>query len=80
MKEIILYITKDGVYYFFCIFIASYLSQRGYKVKFIKENKEIKEFLKTKNHAIIPYGIEQQELFFNSKIYSLLDNKSSCYL
>jgi hypothetical protein len=79
MKEIILYITKDGIYYFFCIFIATYLSQRGYKVKFIKENKEIKECLKTKNHAIIPYGIEQQELFFNSKIYSILDNKSNCY-
>ena len=76
MKEIILYITNDGEYYFFCIFIAWYLSQRGYKVKFIKD---IKECLKIKNNAIIPYGIEQQELFFNSKIYSLLDNKTGCY-
>lgn len=79
MNEIIIYTTNDGMYYTFCIFIAWYLSERGYKVKFIKDNNEIKECLKIKNNAIIPYGIEQQELFFNSKIYSLLDNKSSCY-
>ncbi len=78
MKEIILYITEDGIYYFFCIFIAWYLSQRGFEVKFIKDYKLIKKCLKN-NNIIIPYGIEQQELFFKSKIYNILDNKSDCY-
>ena len=38
MNKIIIYTTNDGMYYTFCIFIAWYLSQRGNKVKFIKDN------------------------------------------
>jgi len=75
MDEIILYVSKDRSYLFFCIFMAWYFIERGYKVKYYINDKMIN----FKNKIIIPFGICQQSNFYKSKIYYDLDNKSTCY-
>lgn len=78
MEEIILYIPKDGSYYFFCMFMTLYFIERGYRVKYCMNIEEINIENKNKK-IIIPFGINQQANLYNSKIYFDLDNKSKCY-
>jgi hypothetical protein len=78
MDEIIFYISKDGSFYFFCLFMSWYFVERGCMVKYCMDDKKIISENK-KNKIIIPYGIYQQANLFNSNIYYDLDNKSKCY-
>lgn len=73
MTEIIIYVRKDGIFYFFSIFIAWYLTQNNINIIFRTDIKY------EKNKIIIPFGVEQQELLYKSKIYRMLDNKSNFY-
>ena len=73
MTEIIFFVRKDGIFYFFSIFVAWYLTKNNINIIFRTDIKN------EKNKIIIPFGIEQQEILFNSKIYRMLDNKSNFY-
>ena len=73
MTEIIIYVRKDGIFYFFSIFVAWYLTQNNINIIFRTDIKN------EKNKIIIPFGVEQQEILFKSKIYRILDNKSNFY-
>lgn len=74
MQEIILYISKTGAYYWICFLISWYFAQRDCIVKFIQSIDS-----KNKNKIIIPCGVKEHCILFNSKIYKKLDNKTKCY-
>ena len=63
MTEIIIYVRKDGIFYFFSIFVVWYLTQNNINIIFRTDIEN------EKNKIIIPFGVEQQEILFSNKIY-----------
>ena len=51
MTEIIIYVRKDGIFYFFSIFVAWYLTQNNINIIFRTDIKN------EKNKLIIPFGV-----------------------
>jgi hypothetical protein len=78
MQQIILYISKNGAYYWICFLISWYFAQRKCLVKFT-QSIDFDNMDNMDNKIIIPCGVKEHCILFKSKIYKKLDNKSKCY-